>query len=65
MTAASGILHQEYHEASFAARGGTFHMAQLWVNLPRAHKMDPPGIKGSRQRASPKWRSRMAPVKCA
>ena len=42
MTAASGILHKEYHEASFARRGGPFHMAQLWVNLPRAHKMDAP-----------------------
>ena len=42
MTAASGILHKEYHEAEFSRRGGPFHMAQLWVNLPRAHKMDPP-----------------------
>lgn len=42
MTAASGVLHKEYHEQEFARRGGTFHMAQLWVNLPRAHKMDPP-----------------------
>lgn len=42
MTAASGILHKEYHEASFGRRGGPFHMAQLWVNLPRAHKMAPP-----------------------
>ncbi len=42
MTAASGILHKEYHEASYARRGGPFQMAQLWVNLPRAHKMDAP-----------------------
>ncbi|HYV48776.1 MAG TPA: pirin family protein [Myxococcaceae bacterium] len=42
MTAASGILHKEYHEAGYALRGGPFQMAQLWVNLPRAHKMDPP-----------------------
>jgi quercetin 2,3-dioxygenase len=42
MTAASGILHKEYHEQSFAERGGAFQMAQLWVNLPRAHKMAPP-----------------------
>ncbi|MBO9539303.1 pirin family protein [bacterium] len=42
MTAASGILHKEYHEAEFGRRGGTFHMAQIWVNLPRANKMDPP-----------------------
>ncbi len=42
MTAASGILHKEYHEEHFARRGGRFHMAQLWVNLPRAHKMAEP-----------------------
>jgi quercetin 2,3-dioxygenase len=42
MTAASGVLHKEYHEEDFARRGGTFHMAQLWVNLPKAHKWDAP-----------------------
>jgi redox-sensitive bicupin YhaK (pirin superfamily) len=42
MTAASGILHKEYHEEKFAREGGPFQMAQLWVNLPRAHKMDAP-----------------------
>jgi quercetin 2,3-dioxygenase len=42
MTAASGILHKEYHDADWARSGGRFHMAQLWVNLPAAHKMDPP-----------------------
>jgi len=42
MTAASGILHKEYHEKEWAARGGTMHMMQLWVNLPADHKMDEP-----------------------
>lgn len=42
MTAASGVLHKEYHEESYARRGGPFHMAQLWVNLPRKFKMSPP-----------------------
>ncbi len=42
MTAASGVLHKEYHERDFARAGGNFHMMQLWVNLPKAHKMDPP-----------------------
>ncbi len=42
MTAASGILHKEYHEENYSRRGGPFQMVQLWVNLPRAHKMDPP-----------------------
>jgi hypothetical protein len=45
MTAASGILHKEYHEPEWAARGGRFHMMQLWVNLPAAHKMDAPGYQ--------------------
>ena len=42
MTAASGILHKEYHSTEFARTGGTMHMMQIWVNLPKAHKMDPP-----------------------
>jgi quercetin 2,3-dioxygenase len=42
MTAASGVLHKEYHERSYAEKGGPFQMAQLWVNLPSAHKLDPP-----------------------
>lgn len=42
MTAGSGLLHKEYHEREFSRRGGTFHFIQLWVNLPRAHKLHPP-----------------------
>jgi len=42
MTAASGILHKEYHEEIYARRGGPFQMVQLWVNLPSAHKMAAP-----------------------
>lgn len=42
MTAASGLLHKEYHEKEFALRGGDFHMVQLWVNLPAKYKMSPP-----------------------
>lgn len=45
MTAASGILHKEYHESEWAKTGGRMHMMQLWVNLPAAHKMDPPGYQ--------------------
>jgi hypothetical protein len=45
MTAASGILHKEHHEEAFSRGGGPFQMAQLWVNLPRAHKMDAPGYQ--------------------
>ncbi len=42
MTAGSGLLHKEYHEKEFSRRGGLFQMIQLWVNLPRAHKMTAP-----------------------
>jgi redox-sensitive bicupin YhaK (pirin superfamily) len=42
MTAASGVVHEEKHEAEFARRGGVMEMVQLWVNLPKAHKMSPP-----------------------
>jgi redox-sensitive bicupin YhaK (pirin superfamily) len=45
MTAGAGILHKEYHEQTYGRRGGTFHMAQLWVNLPRAHKWTAPGYQ--------------------
>lgn len=46
MTAASGVLHKEYHEKEFAKSGGIFSMAQLWVNLPAKHKMDAPKYQG-------------------
>jgi hypothetical protein len=42
MTAASGILHKEYHEKEFAKKGGSFKMAQIWVNLPKKFKMSTP-----------------------
>uniref|UniRef100_A0A7S3LPR6 Pirin N-terminal domain-containing protein n=1 Tax=Aplanochytrium stocchinoi TaxID=215587 RepID=A0A7S3LPR6_9STRA len=42
MTAAGGIIHEEFHSTEFAKQGGRFEMIQLWVNLPKAHKMDPP-----------------------
>lgn len=46
MTAGSGILHKEYHEAEFSKKGGVFHMAQLWVNLPAKDKKSAPGYQG-------------------
>lgn len=42
MTAASGVLHKEYHEETFSEKGGDFQMVQLWVNLPAKDKMSPP-----------------------
>jgi redox-sensitive bicupin YhaK (pirin superfamily) len=42
MTAASGLLHKEYHENEFSKKGGLFQMVQLWVNLPAKFKMTAP-----------------------
>src|SRR5450830_1583186 len=39
MTAAKGILHEEFHSEAFARRGGVLEMVQLWVNLPAKDKM--------------------------
>ena len=38
MTAAGGIVHEEFHSPAFTARGGTMEMVQLWVNLPARDK---------------------------
>jgi len=46
MTAASGVLHKEYHEKEYAKKGGLFQMVQLWVNLPAKHKMSKPKYQG-------------------
>jgi quercetin 2,3-dioxygenase len=46
MTAASGVLHEEMHEAEFTKNGGVFEMIQLWVNLPAKDKMSKPGYQG-------------------
>jgi redox-sensitive bicupin YhaK (pirin superfamily) len=45
MTAASGILHEEFHSSDFAKSGGTLEMVQLWVNLPAKDKMAEPGYQ--------------------
>jgi redox-sensitive bicupin YhaK (pirin superfamily) len=42
MTAASGIVHEEFHGRDFARRGGMFEMVQLWVNLPAKDKLASP-----------------------
>ncbi|MBS7691973.1 pirin family protein [Pseudomonas lalucatii] len=45
MTAASGILHEEFHSAAFTQQGGTLEMVQLWVNLPARDKRAAPGYQ--------------------
>ncbi len=46
MTAASGLIHEEYHSPEFTEKGGVFEMVQLWVNLPAKDKMAAPGYQG-------------------
>jgi redox-sensitive bicupin YhaK (pirin superfamily) len=46
MTAASGILHEEFHSPAFTQSGGPFEMVQLWVNLPAKDKMSEPHYQG-------------------
>jgi redox-sensitive bicupin YhaK (pirin superfamily) len=45
MTAAGGIIHEEYHSPGFARTGGPFRVVQLWVNLPAKDKMAPAGYQ--------------------
>src|SRR5688500_16130776 len=46
MTAASGVVHEEYHSQRFSREGGTFEVVQLWVNLPAKDKLSPPRYQG-------------------
>jgi redox-sensitive bicupin YhaK (pirin superfamily) len=48
MTAASGILHDEFHSEAFTRTGGTLEMVQLWVNLPAKDKSAPAGYQSLR-----------------
>ncbi|KGE65791.1 MULTISPECIES: pirin family protein [Pseudomonas] len=45
MTAAKGILHEEFHSEAFARSGGALEMVQLWVNLPAKDKMADAGYQ--------------------
>ena len=54
MTAASGIVHEEFHGRAFARRGGLFEMVQLWVNLRAKDKKAPPGYQGITEGEIPK-----------
>ena len=53
MTAASGIVHEEWLERAFNRRGGTMEMAQLWVNLPAKDKMAAPAYQDIRSEQIP------------
>ncbi|HJL17413.1 MAG TPA: pirin family protein [Sandaracinaceae bacterium LLY-WYZ-13_1] len=42
MTAGAGVVHSEMPNAELKRDGGPMHGFQLWVNLPREHKMRAP-----------------------
>ena len=48
MTAAGGIIHEEFHSPAFSKAGGPFRLVQLWVNLPAKDKMATPGYQSIR-----------------
>jgi redox-sensitive bicupin YhaK (pirin superfamily) len=52
MTAGSGLLHIEAPPEHLVMSGGLFHGLQLWVNLPRAQKMNPPRYQDIRGKES-------------
>jgi redox-sensitive bicupin YhaK (pirin superfamily) len=54
MTAASGVLHKEYHEEEFSKTGGDFQMVQLWVNLPAKDKMSAPKYQAIQNKQIPR-----------
>ena len=53
MTAASGIVHEEFHGRDFARRGGMFEMVQLWVNLPGQGQDGAARLPGDHERRDP------------
>ena len=52
MTAGSGLLHIEAPPEHLVMSGGLFHGLQLWVNLPRVQKMNPPRYQDIRGKES-------------
>jgi redox-sensitive bicupin YhaK (pirin superfamily) len=53
MTAGSGIIHSEGPSKTFVNEGGTLELIQLWVNLPREHKMTTPKYQDIKKEAMP------------
>lgn len=51
MTAGSGLLHIETPPEWLVQQGGLFHGVQLWVNLPRDAKWNPPAYQDIRSGA--------------
>ena len=57
MTAASGVLHKEFHEKEWSKKGGLFQMVQLWVNLPAQYKMSAPKYQAIKNADIPRYTS--------
>ena len=58
MTAASGVLHEEFHEEEFTKKGGEMQMVQLWVNLPAKDKMSKPGYQAITNDSIPRFKEK-------
>lgn len=54
MTAASGLVHDQFHSEDFSKKGGMFEMVQLWVNLPASKKMTSPRYQGVKNEQFPR-----------
>lgn len=55
MTAASGVLHKEFHETEWSKTGGEFQMVQLWVNLPTDAKKGQPKYQAIKNAEMPHY----------
>lgn len=53
LTAGSGVIHVEKQPDEFIEKGGIVHGIQLWVNLPKEHKMTEPHYKDIRNNTIP------------
>ena len=53
MSAARGLIHNEYVEKSFKEDGGELELLQLWINLPAKLKMTPAKYTGLQQQDIP------------
>ena len=54
MTAAKGLVHEEFHSEESTKKGGLFEMVQLWVNLPKKDKMGPHRYQGIKDNEFPR-----------
>ena len=69
MTAGMGIIHSERAHQDFVEQGGTLEGIQLWVNLPKRHKMVQPRYQDIKQAqiplvAMPDPQARKLPCPC-